>query len=387
MKRKCLSLYTSNLTCKKNRIFFTCPISHCNKLTISPHCHRNKYDFETLPILKALNTATRALAEVKGRAPVIPNQGILIDTLSLQEAKESSEIENIVTTNDELFRGSADRDTALAGPSKEVAVYRDALRLGFDQLCETGLITNRTLVDMFRLLKNRSDGFRKLPGTGLQNNNGEIVYVPTQDADRIVRQMGELEAYINTETDLDPLIRMAIIHHQFESIHPFPDGNGRLGRMLNVLYLTKEDLLGIPILYMSRGINSSKSDYYRLLQEVRDTGNWEAWIVYMLNIVTETSKVTLELIEGIRAEMAFFKDHIRRTHPKIYSQDLINNLFRHPYTRIEFVMNELSISRPTAASYLEKLSNDDELPIAKITEGRNNYYVNVSLVNLLSRED
>ncbi len=346
-----------------------------------------KYDFETLPILKALNTATRALAEVKGRAPVIPNQGILIDTLSLQEAKESSEIENIVTTNDELFRGGADRDTALAGPSKEVAVYRDALRLGFDQLCDTGLITNRTLVEMFRLLKNRSDGFRKLPGTGLQNNNGEIVYVPTQDADRIELQMGELEAYINTETDLDPLIRMAIIHHQFESIHPFPDGNGRLGRMLNVLYLTKEDLLGIPILYMSRGINSSKSDYYRLLQEVRDTGNWEAWIVYMLNIVTETSKVTLELIEGIRAEMAFFKDHIRRTHPKIYSQDLINNLFRHPYTRIEFVMNELTISRPTAANYLEKLSNDDELPIAKITEGRNNYYVNVSLVNLLSRED
>ncbi|CUH77385.1 Adenosine monophosphate-protein transferase SoFic [Tritonibacter multivorans] len=344
------------------------------------------YNFDTLPILKALNAATRALAEVKGRAPVIPNQGILIDTLSLQEAKESSEIENIVTTNDELFRGSADRDTALSGPSKEVAVYRDALRLGFEHLCENGLLTNRTLIEMFRLLKNRSDGFRKLPGTGLQNNSGEIVYVPTQEADLIDAQMAELEIFINSPSELDPLISMAIIHHQFESIHPFPDGNGRLGRMLNVLYLTKEGLLGIPILYMSRGINETKSDYYRLLQEVRDTGNWEDWVVYMLNIVTRTAKLTLDLIEGIRIEMAFFKDHIRSEHRKIYSQDLINNLFRHPYTRIEFVMDELGVSRPTATSYLEKLSADEKLPLMKIVEGRNNYYVNVALVELLSGE-
>lgn len=345
------------------------------------------FDFDTLPILKALTAATRSLAEVKGLAQVIPNQGILIDTLSLQEAKDSSEIENIVTTNDELFRGGLDRDRALSGPSKEVAVYRDALRLGFERLCETGLITNRTLTEMFQLLKNRDDGFRKTPGTALQNNAGKTVYVPTQDAQAIETQMAELESYINTESDLDPLIRMAIIHHQFESIHPYPDGNGRLGRMLNVLYLTKENLLRIPILYMSRGINRTKADYYRLLQEVRETGSWEDWIVYILDVVTETSQVTLELIEGIRHNMAFFKHHIRKNHEKIYSQDLVNNLFRHPYTRIEFVMRELNVSRPTATSYLEKLTADEELPVAKIVEGRNNYYVNLALVQLLAGDE
>ncbi|ATF16944.1 Fic family protein [Phaeobacter gallaeciensis] len=342
------------------------------------------YNFETLRILKALNKATRSLAEVKGRAPVIPNQGLLIDTLSLQEAKDSSEIENIVTTNDELFKASVDRDRALQGPSKEVAMYKDALHLGYTRLLETDLVTNRTLVEMFQLLKNRDDGFRKLPGTGLQNNSGETVYVPTQDANSIVQQMSELETYINSDSDLDPLIKMAIIHHQFESIHPFPDGNGRIGRILNVLYLTKEGLLGIPILYMSRGINKTKGDYYRLLQDVRDTGDWEDWIVYILDVVTETSALTLELIEGIRAQMAHFKQAVRTNHPKIYSQDLINNLFRHPYTRIEFVMEELGVSRPTATSYLEKLSNDQDLSLMKFSEGRNNYFINMDLVDLLS---
>ena len=342
------------------------------------------FDFETKPILKALNRATRRLAEVKGRAPIIPNQGILINTLSLQEAKDSSEIENIVTTNDELFRGDFEKDSNLRGASKEVAMYRDALRLGFDRLSETGLITNRTIIEMFGVLKNRDDGFRKLPGTGLQNNQGEIVYVPPQDADIVQRQMVALEAYINGDDEIDPLIKMAIIHHQFESIHPFPDGNGRVGRMLNVLYLTKVGLLEIPILYMSRGINQRKSDYYRLLQAVRDDGLWEDWVIFVLDVVAETAEVTLRLIEGIRDDMAYFKVRIREKHGKIYSQDLINNLFRHPYTRIEFVMNELSVSRPTATAYLEKLAADDDLPIHKHVEGRNNYFINAALMELLT---
>ncbi len=343
------------------------------------------FNFETLPILKALNSATRSLAEVKGHAFAIPNQGILIDTLSLQEAKDSSEIENIVTTNDELFRGTPSKDTYINGAAKEVAMYRDALSLGFGQLRETGLISNRTLVAMFRVLKNREDGFRTMPGTALQNAAGDIVFVPPQDKDAVARHMAVLETYINVaEDDLDPLIRMAIIHHQFESIHPFADGNGRLGRMLNVLYLTKENLLGIPILYLSRGINETKSDYYRLLQAVRDEGAWEDWIVYMLDVVTATSHLTLALIKGIRDQMAEFKTIIRQNHPKVYSQDLINNLFRHPYTRIEFVMKELNVSRPTATSYLERLVADDGIPVSKIVEGRNNYYVNTSLVMLLT---
>jgi len=313
-----------------------------------------------------------------------PNQAILIDTLSLQEAKDSSEIENIVTTNDALFRGRFEPDSDLRGAAKEVATYHTALRLGFERLRETGLITNGTLIDMFQLLKNRNDGFRTISGTGLKNNAGEIVYVPPQYPDDIRNKMAELEAYINTPDGLDPLIRMTIIHHQFESIHPFPDGNGRFGRMLNVLYLTKEKLLSIPILYMSRGINRTKTDYYRLLQAVRDDDAWEDWVIYIRDVVSETSTITLDLIEGIRQCIARFKDTIRSNHPKIYSQDLINNLFRHPYTRIEFVMTELDVSRPTATAYLEKLAADPNLPIEKIVEGRNNYYVNSALVQLLA---
>ena len=344
-------------------------------------------EVESLEVLKALNRATRRLAEVKGRAPIIPNQGILIDTLSLQEAKDSSEIENIVTTNDELFRGRSDKEGILLGPAKEVADYRDALRLGYERLLDTDLITNNTIVDMYRLLKGRTDGFRVLPGTALSNADDQIVYVPTQDAQSVQRQMEDLEAYINTRDELDPLIKMAIIHHQFESIHPFYDGNGRIGRILNVLYLTKEGLLGIPVLYLSRGINDTKSEYYRLLQAVRDDGAWEAWIVYMLNVVAETSELTLRLIEGIRDQMTSFKHVIRTKHRRMYSQDLINNLFRHPYTRIEFVMNDLGVSRPTATSYLEKLSEDEDIAVTKVVEGRNNYYVNVALVRLLASEE
>lgn len=342
------------------------------------------FDFETLPIMKALTQATRSLAEVKGGARAIPNQGILIDTLSLQEAKDSSEIENIVTTNDELFRSGFGKDAHTSAASKEVTKYRESLFKGFKRLNDTHLITNRTLIDMFQILKKRDDGFRVLPGTGLLNIAKEIVYVPPQDANEIVRNMDALEKYINTPSQLDPLIRMAIIHHQFESIHPFPDGNGRIGRMLNVLYLSKENLLGIPILYMSRGINRTKADYYRLLQAVRDEGAWEEWVIYILNVVSETSEVTLGIIEGIREQMALLKDVIRTKHRRIYSQDLINNLFRHPYTRIEFVMKDLDVSRPTATSYLEKLADDEEIPIEKFIEGRNNYYVNSALVQLLA---
>lgn len=342
------------------------------------------FDFETIGILKALNLATRSLAEVKGLAGVIPNQGILIDTLFLQEAKDSSKIENIVTTNDELFRGGVQAVDKLSGATKEVAMYRNALQVGFEQLHQHKLITNRSLIEMFKVLKKRSDGFRELPGTGLQNDTGQIVYVPPQNPREVADHMSELEKYINSEETLDPLIRMAIIHHQFESIHPFPDGNGRIGRMLNVLFLTKEGLLNIPVLYMSRGINRTKSEYYRLLQAVRDEGVWEEWVIYMLNIVAETSKVTIDLIEGVRDLMAYFKNWIRENHSNIYSQDLINNLFRHPYTRVDYVMRELDVSRPTATSYLEKLVADEDLPVQKISEGRNNYYVNTALMQLLS---
>lgn len=341
---------------------------------------------ETAAVLKALTRAHRHLAELKGRAAAIPNQGILIDTLSLQEAKASSEIENIVTTQDELFQINAFPESPGSPAAKEVARYRDALRHGFaEQRRLDGLLTNNMIIAMFRILKGTDGGFRETPGTALKNEGtGTIVYVPPQDANKVRDLMTALERFIHvedTESDLDPLTRMAIIHHQFESIHPFPDGNGRLGRIINVLLLTRSGLLDIPILYLSRFITRNKDDYYRLLQAVRDDGEWEPWLLYMLRGVEETAIETLRLVEGIRSLMADTKTRLRQEHPKIYSQDLLNNLFRHPYTRIEFVQQELGISRPTATKYLDDLAEHGLL--LKHREGRNNYYINQPLVALL----
>jgi len=346
-------------------------------------------DFETKPVLKALANAHRYLAELKGRAATIPNQGILIDTLSLQEAKASSEIENIVTTQDELFQAELFPEGPGSPAAKEVALYRDALKLGWTALHDTnGLITNGALLDMFRLLKRRDDGFRSLPGTELKNDQtGETVYIPPQGAAQINSYMGALEAYINDSSisALDPLIKMAIIHHQFESIHPFPDGNGQIGRILNVLYITQQGLLDIPILYMSRYITRTKSEYYRLLQAVRDDGAWEEWIIYILNGVADTAQTSLRVIEGLRRLMASYKERMRRDLPKIYSQDLLNNLFRHPYTRIEYIVSDLQVARQTAARYLDQLV--DHQFVSKHQAGRSNYYINGPLVALLIEHD
>ena len=344
-------------------------------------------EFETRAILRAAADAHRRLAEVKGRAAAIPNQGILIDTLTLQEAKASSEIENIVTTQDELFQADLFPMDPRSPAAKEVALYRDALKLGFEALSASGgLITNNTLVAMFQTLKRTGGGFRAAPGTALMNDRtGETVYVPPQDAGAIIREMTALERFVNDDglCDLDPLIKMAIIHHQFESIHPFPDGNGRIGRILNVLYLTRSRLLDIPVLYLSGAITRSKGDYYRKLQDVRDTGAWEAWVLYMLGAVSSTPIATLDLIEGVRGLMADYKHRIRADLPRLYSQDLLNNLFRHPYTRIEFVQTDLGVTRQTAARYLDQLAQAGFLE--KHQAGRNNYYVNTPLVGLFVR--
>lgn len=346
-------------------------------------------DLETVPILKALNAASRALADLKGQARTIPNQGILIDTLALQEAKASSEVENIVTTQDELFQADLFPDDPQSPASKEVALYRDALRLGYARIQETGgLIPNSVLIDMFRLLKGRDDGFRVTPGTALKHDRtGAIVYVPPQDARDIVTQMTALERFVNDDTvsDLDPLIKMALIHHQFESIHPFPDGNGRIGRILNVLYLTRTGLLDIPVLYLSRHVTRHKADYYRLLQAVRDSDGaqeaWEAWVIYMLEGVAETAATTLRIVEGIRDQMARAKHRMRDELPRLYSQELLNNLFRHPYTRIEYVQRDLGLkARQTAAKYLDALAEHGF--VLKQRAGKHNYYINTELVRL-----
>lgn len=342
-------------------------------------------DLETRPVLKKLVEAKSALLHLKGIAQTIPNQGILINTLAIQEAQASSEIENIVTTQDDLFNGILFPD-ATSGPAKEVARYPDVLRQGFARMqAQQGMITNAMLIEMFRSLKAREDGFRTMPGTVLANSSGAHVYIPPQSSDEIQAHMAALERYVNDNAidGLDPLIKMAIIHHQFESIHPFPDGNGRVGRMLNVLYLVQQGLLDIPILYLSRHINRTKADYYRLLQAVRDEGVWEDWVVYILTAVAETATVTVQMIGAMRDQMANYKARLRAEFPKIYSHDLLNNLFRHPYTRIEFVMNDLGVSRPTATKYLDLLAGSGL--IRKHSRGRDNYYVNTPLIEIFRR--
>lgn len=342
-------------------------------------------ELETPAVLRAAALAHRHLAELKGRARAIPNQGILIDTLALQEAKASSEVENIVTTQDELFRAGLDLMDASSPAAKEVASYVEALKRGFDQLhAAQGVLSNNTLIEMFQVLKRTGERYRATPGTALRNERtGTIVYVPPQTRAEIERHMTALEVFINDDaaSALDPLVKMAVIHHQFESIHPFSDGNGRIGRILNVLYLTRVGLLEIPVLYLSRYVTANKADYYRLLQSVRDDGNWEPWLLYMLDAVAVTAQRTLRLIEGMGQLMAAYKQGLR-AHPTIkYSQDLLNNLFRHPYTRIEFLQKDLDVTRQTAARRLDQLAAAGF--VEKHQAGRSNYYINKPLVDLL----
>jgi Fic family protein len=338
--------------------------------------------FDAPPILKRLASASRKLAELKGVAASIPNQGILINTLGLQEAKDSSEIENIVTTHDELFKDDVLPETFTNPAAKEVLRYRQALHLGYRLVRETGLITANYIVDIQAELERNNAGFRKLPGTALKTGRGETVYTPPQDPAEILALMTDLERFINDSErfPVDPLIRMALIHHQFESIHPFYDGNGRTGRILNVLYLVKEGLLDVPVLYLSRHIVRTKADYYRLLQAVRDTDAWEDWVLYMLEAVEHTAGQTIRTIHAIKEALFDYKHRIRANY-KFYSQDLINSLFMHPYTKIEFIERDLGVSRLTASKYLDALGAGGFVTKNKI--GRSNYYVNLALNRIL----
>ena len=338
--------------------------------------------FDTPAILKRLTSASRKLAELKGIAASIPNQGILINALGLQEAKDSSEIENIVTTHDELFKDEV-LPEAFANPAaKEVLRYRQALHLGYKLVRDTGLITTNHLIQIQSELERNNAGFRRLPGTALKSSTGATVYTPPQNPADIAELMGGLERFVNDSgsSDADPLIKMALIHHQFESIHPFYDGNGRTGRILNVLYLVKEGLLDVPVLYLSRYIVSTKSDYYRLLQAVRDEDVWEQWVLYMLEAVEQTAGQTIATIHAIKQALFDYKHRIRDQY-KFYSQDLINNLFMHPYTKIEFVEKDLGVSRLTATKYLDALDAGGFVQKQKI--GRSNYYINLALNRIL----
>ncbi len=344
-------------------------------------------EIEVKSVLKKLAEARSALAELKGVASSIPNESILINTLSLQEAKDSSAIENIITTHDELYRTDLFSKNFASIDSKEVHSYADALRQGFDVVKAQGVLTNNHILQIQSIIEENSAGFRKLPGTTLKNEQtGETVYTPPQHHDEIVALMSNLEQFINDDTlsDWDPLIKMAIIHHQFESIHPFYDGNGRTGRIINILYLVKNDLLRIPILYLSRYINQHKAEYYKLLQRVRTENAWHEWVLFMLTGVEQTSLHTIQQIHQIKILMLQHKQKLRSELPKIYSQDLLNNIFRHPYTKIDFVMDELKVSRKTASKYLEELVKLGILSKHQIW--KDNFYINDSLFDLLQNK-
>lgn len=343
-----------------------------------------KEDLESKAVLRQVAKSHRRLAELKGAVLSIPKPDILINTLSLQEAKDSSAVESIITTHDELYRAELSFHTGISPAAKEVQYYSNALIYGFKRVKNQGLLTCNDIREIYKRIKLNDAGFRSTPGTALINDHtGEMVYQPPQDHGEIVSYMSNLEEFINDNamSDLDPLVKMCVIHHQFESIHPFSDGNGRTGRIINILYLVSQGLLEWPVLYLSRYIIKNKNEYYRLIQSVRDDGDWESWILFLLKGLEETSFETLSLIMNIKDLMMEYKQRIRSELPKVYSQDLLNNLFRHPYTKIDFVCNELAITRPTATSYLNQLVDNGFLRKMKL--GKNNFYLNTRLFDLL----
>lgn len=346
------------------------------------------YDLETKEVLKELANANRKLAELKGVAQTIPNEDILISSLTLQEAKDSSEVENIVTTQDELYKAGLQIKTQIANAAtKEVLRYRESISSGFNLVRKNKLLTLNIIKNIQENLVDNNVGFRRTPGTFLQNDRKEIVYTSPQDKTEIENSMKNLEEFINDESmsNLDPLIKMAIIHHQFESIHPFYDGNGRTGRIINILYLVITGLIDLPILYLSRYITHNKSEYYRLIQAIRDrnTDNskeWEAWIIFMLRGVEKTSSDTISLIHGISQLMDQDKQILRPIFKQSYKHELLNNLFFHPYTKIEYIEKDMMVQRKTATKYLDMIVETGILKKMKI--GRENYYINTALAEL-----
>lgn len=347
------------------------------------------FDFETKNILRQLSKSNRRLAELKGVALTIPNENILLSSLVLQEALDSSAVENIVTTSDELYRAELDIKGEISNAAaKEVLNYRQAMQVGFEMVRKKKLLTLNVVKQIQKELEHNNAGFRTVSGTKLKTSKGDVVYTPPQTGEEVAKYMSNLEKYINTQElqDIDPLIKMAIIHHQFESIHPFYDGNGRTGRIISILYLVINDLLDLPILYLSRYITHNKSEYYRLIQEIRDTAPdnfnvWEEWIVFMLKGVEETAIETIRLVKSISALMAKYKSILKPLFGKQYKHELINNLFFHPYTKIEFMERDMAVQRKTAAKYLDTIVQETGL-LQKQKLGRSNYYINTELIEL-----
>ena len=339
-------------------------------------------DLETKQVLKRLAGAHRELAELKGFADTMPNKNILINAVTINEAKDSSEIENIITTHDELFKAMSQPNYQNPA-AKEVVNYRTALWKGYEAIKDTQILTSNMMVEIQQNIEKNRAGIRKLPGTVLKNEaTGEVVYTPPSGEQEIMALLSNLERYMNDDHDgIDPLIKLAVIHHQFESIHPFYDGNGRTGRIINVLYLVLKELLDSPILYLSQYIIRNKASYYRLLQEVRTKGAWEEWILFMLDGIESTAIETLKLIKRINTLVEQTAEDILSALPKIYSRELVDLLFFEFYTKTIYIEKGLRISRKTAVTYLSALEESGFLTSERM--GRERIYLNKRLFEVV----
>jgi Fic family protein len=339
-------------------------------------------DIETAAVLRKTITASRALAELKGMAERMPNQAMLIDSLVLQEARASSEIENILTTNDELFKAASDEALPSSAEAKEVLRYRLALNHGFKQIKERPLATG-LFIEIAQLIKQTDFNVRRVPGTRIANTHGQTIYTPPEGESVIRDKLRELENFMHADDGLDVLVKMALVHYQFEAIHPFSDGNGRTGRILNILYLVDRGLLNLPVLYLSRYIIDHKAAYYEGLRQVTEQGAWVDWVLYMLDAVEQTSLRTHRQITDILTLMESVRERVQREAPAVYSKDLIEQIFRQPYCKIQFLEQAGMGTRQTCSKYLRELERLGVLHGQKI--GREVYFINRDLFELLTK--
>ncbi len=343
-----------------------------------------KEKIETIKVLRQLVKSSVALAELKGLANTLPNPNILLNAIILKEARASSEIENVITTQDKLYQALSAKNTQIDSATKEVLRYREAMLFGFHLIQKRGFLNTNAIIETQKVLEENNAGIRKLPGTALRNAaTGKVIYTPPDDYDAILRLMKNLEEYLNEDDDISPLIKLAVQHYQFESIHPFYDGNGRTGRIINVLYLILHNLLESPILYLSAYIIDNKADYYRLLQEIRLKDNWEEWILYILKGVEVTAKETISQVQEINKLFIKTQEKVKSEAEKSYNKELLELLFEHPYSKIDYLIERLKISRITASKYLKELEKLGILQSKKVW--KETLYINTELFDLLKK--
>ncbi|HET6385065.1 MAG TPA: Fic family protein [Armatimonadota bacterium] len=337
-------------------------------------------ELETRAVTRRTTAAARALAELKGSGAVVPDQRVLINSLVLQEARASSEIENIVTTSDEIHR-ALEHDPMASSEAREVVRYREALWTGYEMLRTRPLSTNM-FIEIASIIRQVDAQIRRNPGTRIQSSAGNVIYTPPDGENRLRAKLANLENFIHGSNDLDPLVKLAVLHYQFEAIHPFTDGNGRTGRILCILFLIHAGLLELPILYLSGYIIRNKNEYYQGLRKVTEQNAWESWLIYMLDAVESTARDTREKISGIQKLIDAAVERVRVEAPGIYSKELIEEIFRRPYCKIRFVQDACGVTRQTASTYLRKLESLGLLDM--VAEGKEKYYVNRTLWQLLS---